>query len=300
MQLRGFLAGFTAAVLLMTGVVTVARTALADSTCGAVIGMSVVRNAYAGSTLDDTGAAELIWHPGSVLGDWANPDSRIWDNLRVENDCGDPTWATFGFDPTPVRRIDGYAGSNQDQFDALLDAAIANIRAHWPTIADIDAWLIVGVEHDEVCYAGSREVRATQLHRDVQKGLDSYLGRNPDVGAGPEIHIDCAGFADWIGHLNEAGQAEAGAYLDAWYLGTPEPETTTTLSNESTTSDEPTTTSVESTSTSVEETSTTVVEVTTTTEASATTTTEASTTTTSGGPVTTTTTLPACEPVADS
>ena len=293
MQLRGFLAGFTAAVLTMLGLVAVAPAIADTESCGAALGMSVVRNAYAGSSLDETGDVELVWHPGSVLGDWANLDSSIWDNLRTENDCGEPVWATFGFDPTPVRRINGYAGSNQAQFDALVDAAVANIYARWPTIQRLDVWLIVGVDHEITCTAGSRVVRATELHRDVQAGLDDYLSRHPGIGAGPEIHIDCAGYSDWIGHLNEAGQAEAGAYLDAWYLGTPEPETTTTVQETASTLGE-TTTTVDDTTTTVGETTTTAEDTTTTSGA------ESTTTTVPEPPTTieeiTTTTLSACEP----
>ncbi len=285
MQVRGFFAGVTAAVLTMLSLVAVAPAVADTDSCGAVLGMSVVRNTYAGSSLDESGQAELIWHPGSVLGDWANPDSVIWDNLRTENDCGDPIWATFGFDPTPVRRLNGYSGSNQAQLDALLDAAIANIRERWPSIQRLDLWLIVGVDHGTACTAGSRTVRATEYHRDVQPGLEDYLARNPGIGAGPEIHIDCAGFSDWIGHLNEAGQAEAGAYLDAWYLGDPEPETTTTL--------EPTTTLLEESTSSVADGTTTSEVEPTTTSVTETTTTFLDTTTTA---IETTTTLPACDP----
>lgn len=303
MNVRSFLAGVTSTVMVLVALVQVGP-ALADESCGAVIGMSVVRNTYHGSTLDTSGNAKLIWHPGTTLGDWANPTSTIWNNLRVENDCGDPTWATFGFDPSPVRRIQGFSGSNQAQFDQLVDAAVANIRNRWPSIVDLDVWLIVGAEHGTTCAVGSRVVRATQLHNDVYPGLVDYLARRPDVGAGPDIHIDCAGFSDWIGHLNEAGQAEAGAFLDAWYLGTPEEETTTTTAEDPTTTvaDSTTTIGEESTTTLIGDPTTTVVEESTTTaiEESTTTVVDESTTTsveqTTTTLIDTTTTLPACEP----
>lgn len=302
MELRGFVAGMTAAVLIMLGLVAVAPAIADTESCGAVIGMSVVRNTYLGSSLDESREAELIWHPGSVLGDWANPDSPIWGNLRTENDCGEPLWASFGFDPTPVRRVNGYSGSNQAQLDALLDAAVQNIRARWPSIQRLDLWIIVGGYDNSTCPAGSRTVRATEFHRDVQAGLEDYLARRPDVGAGPDIEIDCSGFSDWIGHLSEAGQTEAGAFLDAWYLSKPEPDTTTTVEAATTTVEEITTTS-EETTTSVDDDSsttlesdptTTIIEETTTTvENESTTTVDDTTTTTLIDP---TTTLPACDP----
>lgn len=291
MNVRSFLAGVTSTVMVLVALVQVGP-ALADESCGAVIGMSVVRNSYHGSTLDTSGNVELVWHPGTTLGDWANPTSSIWANLRVENDCGDPTWATFGFDPSPVRRIQGFSGSNQAQFDQLVDAAVANIRNRWPSIATIDVWLIVGVEHGATCSVGGRVVRATQLHNDVYPGLVDYLARRPDVGAGPDIHIDCGGFSDWIGHLNEAGQAQAGAFLDAWYLGSPE-ETTTTTAEESTTTTADSTTIVEETTTTITDSTTTRPAEETTTTVEGTTTTVEETTTTL---IETTTTLPACEP----
>ena len=110
MNLRSFLAGITAAVMMMLALVAVAPAMADDQSCGAVIGMSVVRNTYHGSTLDTSGNVELIWHPGTTLGQWADPGATMWSNLRTENDCGDPTWATFGFDPSPVRRINGFSG----------------------------------------------------------------------------------------------------------------------------------------------------------------------------------------------
>jgi hypothetical protein len=282
MNLRSFLAGMTAAIVMMTGLVAVAPAMADDESCGAVIGMSVVRNTYHGSTLDTSGNVELIWHPGTTLGQWADPGATMWNNLRTENDCGDPTWATFGFDPSPVRRINGISGSNQAQFDQLVDAAVANIRNRWPSIEQLDLWLIVGTEHGTTCTVGGKVVRAAQLHNDVYPGLVDYLSRHPEVGAGPDIHIACDGFSDWIGHLNAAGQLEAGAFLDAWYLDLPEPTTTTVVDATTTTAEEATTTTVD--------------EATTTTAEEATTTTVVDATTTTVEEATTTTTLPACLP----
>jgi hypothetical protein len=277
MNLRSFLAGITAAVMMMLALVAVAPAMADDQSCGAVIGMSVVRNTYHGSTLDTSGNVELIWHPGTTLGQWADPGATMWSNLRTENDCGDPTWATFGFDPSPVRRINGFSGSNQAQFDQLVDAAVANIRNRWPSIERLDLWLIVGTEHGTTCTVGGKVVRGAQLHNDVYDGLVDYLSRHPEVGAGPDIHIACDGFSDWIGHLNDAGKAEAGAFLDAWYLDVPEPTTTTTI--------------VETTTTTVEEPTTTLEETTTTSVVE-----ESTTTTSVVEESTTTTTLPACLP----
>ncbi len=301
MNLRSFLAGMTAAVMMMTGLVAVAPAMADDESCGAVIGMSVVRNTYHGSTLDTSGNVELIWHPGTTLGQWADPGATMWNNLRTENDCGDPTWATFGFDPSPVRRINGFSGSNQAQFDQLVDAAVANIRNRWPSIERLDLWLIVGTEHGTTCTVGGKVVRGAQLHNDVYDGLVDYLSRHPEVGAGPDIHIACDGFSDWIGHLNAAGQAEAGAFLDAWYLDLPEPTTTTTLPETTTTLPETTSTLPETTTTQAEttttqaETTTTQAE-TTTTVVDVTTTTVEEVTTTTVVDATTTTTLPVCLP----
>ncbi len=251
MNLRSFLAGITAAVMMMLGLVAMAPAMADDESCGAVIGMSVVRNTFHGSTLDTSGDVELIWHPGTTLGQWADPGATMWSNLRTVNDCGDPTWATFGFDPSPVRRIDGFSGSNQAQFDQLVDATVANIRNRWPSIERLDLWLIVGTEHGTTCTVGGKVVRGAQMHSDVYDGLVDYLSRHPEVGAGPDIHIACDGFSDWIGHLNDAGKAEAGAFLDAWYMNVPEPTTTTVF--------DATTTTVEATTTTVEESPTTTL-----------------------------------------
>lgn len=212
--------------------------------CSVMIGMSQVRNTFHGAydSLEPADQADfkrhwfLHWSPGLVLGSWASPTSTGWtdprfdlgDGIRVglDDTCGEPTHASFGFDPA--------TGPDLSMLDAL-DLVVDNIRTEYPTIETVDVWLLVGDENHGSCLLGTNLVRAADLHRNSFDTWQSYIGEG--VGLGPDLHVSCPdGWRDSKGHLSDSGALVAGADWLAFEEGLiTAPSTTTTVQATTTT-----------------------------------------------------------------
>lgn len=176
--------------------------------CSIVLGMSQINEVYHGSSLSTSGKWMSHISSGTPLAQWANPDGRPWVDFTVRNECGQPTHASFGFDP------------GERALDPSLSEAVANIKAWYPTVETVDVWLLVGAEENGeqvTCTMNGKPVRATTRHADRQGELATFLAQHPDILAGPDINVTCDGFRDNLGHLSASGEAAAGAQFDAFY-----------------------------------------------------------------------------------
>lgn len=176
--------------------------------CSIVLGMSQINQVYEASSLHTSGEWMSHISEGTPLGQWADSSGRPWVSFKIRDDCGDPTHASFGFDPGG-RALDPY-----------LSTAVANIKNFYPTVETVDAWLLVGAKENGqhvICTMNGESVRATVIHASYQEEFATFFAQHPDILAGPDIDVSCDGFRDTLGHLSASGEAEAGAQFDAFY-----------------------------------------------------------------------------------
>lgn len=186
--------------------------------CNVIISMSQGAQVYAGS---QAGAADpdpseleaatgeqwmLLFAGGKALKFWTAPS--LWTQLSERHRCGTDAEidrVLFIFDPR---------GSTAP-FTNDLDTVIGIMESRYPN-AEIDVSLLVGAVGHVVCTITQRgstgTVVASQTHQ-------NSIGAMTMSEAGPDLDIPCSGYSDKLGHLTNAGAADAQAQVAAFYPG---------------------------------------------------------------------------------
>lgn len=186
--------------------------------CNAVISMSQGAQVYAGSQAGASDLADselevatgeqwmLLFAGGKPLKMWTAPS--LWTQLSERHRCGTDAEidrVLFIFDPR---------GSTAP-FTNDLNAAIGIMESRYPN-AEIDVSLLVGGEGHVVCtisqFGQTHNVVASQTHK-------NSIGQMTMSQAGPDLDVACSGYSDKLGHLTDAGAADAQSQVADFYSG---------------------------------------------------------------------------------
>jgi hypothetical protein len=206
---------FLILAMLLASMATPATAAPSD--CNAVISMSQGRQVYNGVQFGDPPVSPLeaatgeewmlLFKSGKFLTWWTT--AANWTTLTERHRCGtdaEVDSVVFIFDPYGS----GSPGDDGTTMRAHLDQVLAIISTRYPAAVPY-LTMLVGAEGHVICTIGGNEVRASKFHA-------IRIGQMAPTNLGPDLDIPCSGYADTLGHLNNAGAAEANTELGAWFL----------------------------------------------------------------------------------
>lgn len=210
--------------------------------CNAVVSMSQGGQVYSGSNAglqsgDESELEEMTGEQWMLLGAAGKTivyftQPANWNSFIERNRCGTDAEidrVVFIYDS----RESGF--DNGSHLTANLDLVAAIVNDRYPG-AEFVPTLLVGADGHVVCPVNGKT--ASRTHRDR---IDVALAY---PNAGPDLDIPCNLFIDPLGHLTDAGAADAQAQLGAFLFEAPtttttEPPTTTTGASTTTTTQAP-------------------------------------------------------------
>jgi len=198
--------------------------------CTLTIGFSQTRNWWYGGDLVHgyvyampRGSQELLWQGGGAIDLWADPSYVGW-TAPIERPCAtNPTQPDRVLLTISAERYE----SDPAWWQPQIAGAIAQVRAHYPSASEIVLQSVVGGPGGASCSYGGSQVRATYNQAAIVQAIDGLVGGDVTAGMVPSV-LQCADFADSIGHLVKGTRDATGQRIAAYYLGAPQPTPTPT------------------------------------------------------------------------
>lgn len=204
------------ALLILLLVLIPVTTQAAPSDCNAIVSMSQGRQVYVAAQQADPTASPLeastgeqwmlLFAPGKTLGYFTQ--AANWNLLQERHRCGTDAEIdsiVFIFDPRQS------SSDNGSQMIARLGQVEAIVAARYPN-AVFYPTMLVGADGHVDCVGNGRTASSTHADRIDQLESSTFT-------VGPDLDVPCSSYADPLGHLTNAGAADANSQVGEWFNG---------------------------------------------------------------------------------
>lgn len=189
--------------------------------CTRVFGFSQTNQWYTGGFENYVPSSqwELQYAGGAGIDHFVDPNDPVWSAVVISPCTGSIDKA--------VLNVSGETSSDVSAWASSMQAAMANIRAKYPSVSTIALQPVVGGPGYGLCSFNGTTVRASFNAPYIAQAVDSLVGPGVTAGAKPTVN-SCSDYADDIGHLQNSAFDSVAQQIAGFYnqtVPTPTPVT---------------------------------------------------------------------------